>query len=534
MSSNNRRIIFNTRERLLSSDLNDMQALLHAKGTDELMAALSGEVYKGALPLSGVIQGGNVTANGVDNTISISPILAIKHGSGATSYDSPYLKIETLVTATIDLTPHVDPSPRWVAIEVAPGDVTEVSSTRDEFQPALGTFLPVSVDKVRRPEPVFSVNAGTPSATPVLPLGTAGTIPLAYVYIPGGGTPLTTDVISCRAMIGSGSTAGVLLRGKGGLNVTAAGTDIAEVASTFAAKFLLQHAIVSVPTGITSDASLASSPNWLTGESLTADSPAYLYVAMAPYPAGYDSDVASNREFIDVSTRLPSNPTAGVLNGILFWSTTPPTIGVDNPIGRHPSGAAVTLTDPAWNSGTTNFHAYIGAVSNQSIAPAGLATQVTRGDRVRITESAKVPESYDQQTNTSALTQAGTFRNRRPMLTDTGGTKATGVVMPQAYEWDVAIENSSGPPASTGYAISVISAVYGNEEPRDATALNESQMVFEHENGGNDTFRFRRQYQIRTDAAGTFTWDHGSGAGTGASVMIMMTLGYQDWTLSLR
>lgn len=369
MASNNRRLIYNTRERLLSTDLNDATALLHAKSTDELVALITGDRFRGPNAGSGVLAGGIVGANGADLNITVSPLLALKLGNAATSFDSPYLKIETDATTTIDLSPFVDPgNPRWVAIEVAPGDAQEVVSSRDIFQPALGTFIPQNVDKVRRPEPVFTVNAGTPAAQPVLPLGNPDVIPLAYVYIDASAAQIEVlDVILCRPVYRALNEAEAWLQGRGGIDVDEqVGPSFVIVPrnTTYRPPFSPVQSIIAHP-GF--NAQVVGDPNFVAGQSFPAagvDERFFVYLATAPYPGGYDNDI-QGREYVDASGRIPSNPLGAgfpfLTNGILVFTTT----NSPNPIGAKgaPFTAITAINDPTWNGGTIDSIAYLGTVT---------------------------------------------------------------------------------------------------------------------------------------------------------------------------
>lgn len=529
MASFNRRIIFNTRERLLSTDLNDMTALLHAKGTDEVVGIVSGDAYKTTTPVSGVVAGLTVYATGGNLEVRVRPGIAFKHGTPPTSLDSPYAKIELLQEQTIDLSAFVDPAnPRWVAIEVAPADTAELVSTRDIFDPALGTFTPQNVDKIRRPAPVFSVNAGAPAPAPALPTGTPGVVPLAYVYIEANATQiLTTDVVLCRPLLNSTTLVPTYMRGRGGLNVTAAGGTVVQLRE-FAVKWAGMGSTAEAILGATNDAGIAGSPNWVQGEFLPAgDQPIYAYLMAAPYPAGYDADVSGNREFVDVSTRFPSNPTLGVVGGLVVWSTQAPTSNTAQ--GVHPN-ATVALNDPAWAGGTVpqDKTAYLGAVSLvNSIAPAGLIQQATRGDRVRLLEEDKLPYDFSQLTPPgSVVGAAGLFGNLSPLLLNAGG-RGLAQVLPDSLEWEVLVQDSAAAiPQQYTFTL------YPSDDP---TPVAQPGLVHIQEaNTSGDTYSRSIVVNARTtQGPGAFTWDHNIVV-AGTSTIAVTTIGYRDRILAQR
>lgn len=527
MASNNRRLIWNTRERLLSTDLNDATALLNAKGTDEVAAALTGDLFNSAVPLSGLFSGGIVSANGANTTVSVSPMLGLKHGSPATGLDSNYLKVETLAAIDVDLTAFVDPgNPRWVAIEASPGDAQEVVSSRDIFQPALGTFIPVNVDKIRKPQAVLSVNAGVASPNPVLPNGNPDVIPLAYVYLTASAASIpATDVVRCRAVINTNTLDAQYTRNRGGLNVNAPGGTTVALRS-YSVKFGLKPSLTTVIDGSTLDATLSTSAQWVSGQSYPAggNTPIYAYVASPPFPTGYDSDVSDNREWLDTSGRIPSSNIANVANGIIIWSTVDP--ANNSTLAPHPAGS-VAINDPTWGTGTTSSTSYIGSVSVQTNGGAGISTQQTRGDRVRMTEDAKLCSDYDTQSTSDSGLQPGVFSNRSPLLIDNDG-QGLGVVLRTASEWDVVVwDENTG--AGENYTLTVIAS----GEPSSVGPIP-GMPTFGALNSPGDVYTRQSQNELRTTyGTGGFTWQNNC-IGVGTSRLRVVTLGYQDPVLANR
>jgi len=528
MPSNNRRLIFNTRERLLSTDLNDMTTLLHAKGTDEVAAVLSGDLYKSGVPVAGVVSGLRVSAAnpGVDHTVAITPGVAFKNDTPPTSLDSPYLKVETLATSTLDLAAFVDPgNPRWVCIEVAPGDTAELVSARDIFQPPLGTFIPANVDKIRRPEPVFSVNAGVPGPTPAFPPGNPGQIPLAYVYLPAAAASvIATDVVLCRPLFNSTTLTAEFTKDKGGINVLAAGGGTVQFRE-YTIKFRTQGTISQVPAGTIAVANFPGNPGWRLGESYpVTDEVIYAYLIAPPYPAGYDADVAFNREFLDVSGRIPSN-TLSAINGVVMWSNVAPVGSTST--GPHPAGS-VSPNDPTWGGGSTPFTSYLGSVTHiQSLAPAGLTQQLTRADQVRILETAKLPEDQDTQTASSVVGQVGSLRNLSPLLNGTvHGVFA--IVLPEAFEYKVRVLDNNLLQGQS-YTFNMTAA----EEPNQNLAgVFVEPVAFGYSNNALDSYAHRYEFDIMAGTAGAITFDHACGIATNA--VNLAVVGYRDRILQQR
>ena len=458
MSGFDRRLVWNTRERLLSDDMNNSVNLLETKGTDEICAAMSGDLFRSGTPVSGIMSGGKVTANGSTLDVFISPMIGWKYGTPATTYDSAYLKVETATEIVLPLADDVDgAADRWVCIEVSPAEIAEVSEQRDIFNPTLGTFIPQNVPVVYEPAPVVTVNVGVPSANPVLPPGTPGTIPLAYVYLAAGTSFIEDDdIVMCRPLFNVALFEALIQNGKGGLDVENVGTTLVRpVVQGF--KFFGKGAQTTV-TARECDCNLPSLPNWATFETFvpgTDYTPIYAYAALPPYPSGYDQDVANNRELVTTQafSRIPSMVGNPVINGLLVWSTTGPDVSVDNPIGPR-AGGAFEINDPTWGDGQVVFNYYAGCVSNWGTGTdPGLALQKTTSGKVSFLEEDKTPNDVSTLGAGGSVAQLGTFRNTSPLLLDGFGL-GSNIVMPQAREW-FAFLGDVNTGASSDYTVTI-------------------------------------------------------------------------------
>ena len=370
MSSNDKQVVENTRERWLSTDFNDNNALIYANAADAYAAIATGAFATTNIARGGVLSGGAVQANGFDLNITVTPIIAYKVGAPPGPFDSRFLKIQTTEPTVIPLTP--DPgNPKWVAIEVSPGQFPEVVSSRDIFQPALGTFTPQNVPKITGPLPVFTVNEGVPAPNPQLPAGNPDVIPLAYVYLEASATQVETlDVIFCRPAFQAATEFPDFKGGVGGLSVldqTGAGTYLANPGPlNYTPPF---RPTIRVQEGGTIDLAATNDPNFVEGEAFPAGADARIgvWLAPAPYPPGYDLDVRDNREYLDASGRIPSSPaTAGfpvTRNGVyVFSNASNPTNGPT----AIPNPAITAINDSTWNGGTIDTQAmvYVGSVAN--------------------------------------------------------------------------------------------------------------------------------------------------------------------------
>lgn len=274
--------------------------------------------------------------------------------------------------------------------------------------------------------------------------------------------------------------------------------------------------------GTTVQAGISGDPNWYLGQGYPAgEVPVYVYAIAAPFPAGYDADISDNREFLDLSGRIPSNPTISALNGLVAFSTDAPSI---SSTGLHPA-LPFSVNDPTFNGGSTANVFYLGAVSKQNIAPAGFAQQTTRDKRVRFLETAKLGEDFETESGTSTVLAAGNLTNRVPLLVNNTG-KGLATCFPQAYEWDVLIE-------SRLIAANIVAAeIRGSEEPLSGPPTA-GVYVYLDENADVSVRRDRRQYQLRTNLLGAFTWSSAS-TGVGTFELRVVTQGYLDPVLALR
>jgi len=198
MSANIRRIIFNTRERVASTDYNDLQTLQHRALIEAAVLLASG----GSARRHGVVSGLETSVTGVGLNVTVSAGLALMVAASPSADDSETQWIELVEAETVTLDAADGANPRWDVIEIAAGDAVELSSLRDVYNPALGTFTPQTLEKRRASAPTVSARAGTPAAVPEFPVGTAGSVPLAYVYVPASAASLAVGAeVLCRPML---------------------------------------------------------------------------------------------------------------------------------------------------------------------------------------------------------------------------------------------------------------------------------------------------------------------------------------------
>lgn len=321
------RIIFNTRERALSTDLNDMTNLLH-RGLLQGLSSVLGEQ-------SGVIEGFEPTIVGVGLDVTISPGIAILNTGGSTADDSDFTWIELDSAETVTLPAADGANPRWDVIEVEENDAVILSTPRDVFDPSTGTFTPQAVTKRRGSSPTFSVRSGTAAASPVFPAGIAGRIPIAYIRVPAAAANLNVnDYVRCRPLLGEGDGQ-VEVQG-GGISVAAAG--LAVSVHEAKGKFPGRAHSWRIPGG----SAITLAATMIVGAALpVADDIIHYYAAPAPYPVGYDSHLAG-REFVPGSNVVSLFPcaAAGIEGAIVVASTVDPTATTMQ--GAPGSGGSIT------------------------------------------------------------------------------------------------------------------------------------------------------------------------------------------------
>lgn len=521
MASNSRRIIFNALERLLSTDFNAEIQLADANLDTGLVqvavgtsAAASG--YGSAALVSGVVDGLVVSpANpGVDLTVAVSQGLAYKVGTAPTTLDSTRRRIEARSTLTLDLAAYVDGgNPRWVAIEISPGDTVTLSELRDVFQPALGTFVSTLVDKIRAPLPVLSVTAGAAAAKPILPDGVTGVLPLAYVRLGAAATSIAaTDIILCRPLYSllRGGSGSAQVHG-GGVNVTTAGSSVVPRVQRGVWSGGGTYALSGASTWDLS----ATSSYWASGEDWAslagANRVVYGYACRAPYPTGYDADVlVASREFSNFTSHV-----GGAKGGepLVIWTTGAPSSS--GPYGSR----SLTSGDGFWGSGGTvpsqGAH-LIGAVTYLTSLP-NLTPQVVHGDRVVF----PAPTGLDVvSTSASGATVATDFDVRAAG----GGATAT-PTRTTNYQVKLACDQT---------AITVI-ADYRLLDQTRLTATTFPVWQGTLETSAATTFELWDSTWLYVDAAGANpTARIVETSGVGSATMGVYLAGYQDPTLAAR
>lgn len=221
MSSGQRRIIANQRERLVSPDTNRLQAFAAADrasllsflyGTNpsrfELGGALDptgipssvgnplqGDVYEGLLPIP---QNGTTSFHIVPGVVGLwdpDGQAGSSQATPASPDDSPYKVVvdPTGITANGVLTLTANAGAvRIDIIECQRSELVIETDARDIFNTATGAFAPQTVDKVAAARLTYRIRLGTPGGG--FPGTVQGWLPLAVLSVPGGAA--LTDAVT--------------------------------------------------------------------------------------------------------------------------------------------------------------------------------------------------------------------------------------------------------------------------------------------------------------------------------------------------
>jgi len=331
---------WNTRERALSTDLNRAMQLVERGVLEGLSALVSGSVKKsGCFGNSFLV---TPVAGTMDSSITAGLAFMINAANVYPSSTVDWIESRVLRSVTHDA---ADAQTRYDAVEMRAGYEVSSSQPRDQFNPVTGTFTVVNMAKELASLPEFRITKGTPAASPQLPAGSAGWMPLAYVRVVGGAATLSaTDVIYCRPLLDTepgatgwaGVSADVFSDEVTGGNLSCFGGVLAcSVVDTMVGRFPgFHHKFRIVSTTSVSLSALVYDGGGLPG----ASGHVYFYAIPAPYPSGYDTSMAG-REFWTPDEAVVydenggfSSP-SGMSGCIVIVSSTPP--------GAQKSGAPV-------------------------------------------------------------------------------------------------------------------------------------------------------------------------------------------------
>ncbi len=203
MPSGIKRLIMNTRERAVSTDINRMQAMAAgevAEGARYLMLAmLLFETGAGGIavvpsatttPLNGMILNGLMVQPQIASAEAlITPGAAwvVDPDASPTSDDSPlkFVNDPGLGSGSgLTLTANASGSTRVDIVECRRVETVLETSNRDIYNETTGLFTPTTVDKVAKSLFEYRITLGTPGAG--LPAFTSGWMPLMVATVPNG------------------------------------------------------------------------------------------------------------------------------------------------------------------------------------------------------------------------------------------------------------------------------------------------------------------------------------------------------------
>ncbi len=208
MSSGQKLMVLNTRERVLSTDHNRLQSFIACDRSQLArfqyndkrqnyfsLPGVTSQYVGGETPLAADVFGGlMVDPQATSLLVTPGELGCLFPDPSITADDSPYMLINDpgLQTAGIlTFTANGGGGTRVDLVECQPQLVTLESDSRDIFNPATGLFAPASVNKVQAFRLQYRIRLGTPSAG--IPALAAGWLPLAVSIV----STAATDFNGC-------------------------------------------------------------------------------------------------------------------------------------------------------------------------------------------------------------------------------------------------------------------------------------------------------------------------------------------------
>ena len=394
MAGTQSRYAWQFKQRLTSGGLN-LQTSYLARNTSELGRHLAGGTDQELTLQTGVIRGFIVTVVPATLKLTVGPGLGHYFDSAVSEPDSKAQWMELRASKEVTATAGDAANPRWDVVEVQPASIDAAAEIIDFFNPTDNTFSPAVVVVQKTAEVNVQVRAGTPNANPKLPAGTAGWMPVAYVYVAANALALNVDrVMHCRPILTPrrGTTpdnvTGLLSQIGENLNISGGGWRIEAdgvegfLNTAMAGTFPLWGRPFYLPAG--TFVSLSATGNYAGGGLPLANTTVHAYVAPPPYPAGYDVSMAPREMFITDTTTpgLSATIPPGARGCIVVAGSGAPSL--TTPLGQRGSPTATdSFTDNFWGAFTLRRSdmLYIGAAF-YDIALPGLVTQRVNGSWV--------------------------------------------------------------------------------------------------------------------------------------------------------
>jgi hypothetical protein len=222
MSGGNKRVVINSLERALSTDVNNLQAFA-AKIEGQSRRSLQ----NGRPPASSVIRvpgadahtalladsavehdcfGGLLVRPDSAGYLLVDPGVAgflVPNYPGLTAEDTPYVTVDSPGVTDITLltfAANAGPGVRWDVVECQPVDTLVSSESRDIFDPTTKSFSSQVVDKVRGAQLTFRIRPGVQGTG--LDVAEEDWMPLAVIMVPSSATGFTEcDVWDVRPLV---------------------------------------------------------------------------------------------------------------------------------------------------------------------------------------------------------------------------------------------------------------------------------------------------------------------------------------------
>ncbi len=218
MPQGDKRLVFNVRERLVSDDLNRLQAVDAAEQAARLRGfhndavgdwysagGLQTPITSSSPSLSGDVYGGLMVQPDNAGYYLIQPgVAGFLDPTGVGLEDNPYRLINDPGVQTPAALPFTSNagggSPRWDVVECQPVDTVISQESRFIFNPATGIASSILVDKVKAGRLTYRVRTGTVGGG--FPGVATGWMPLAVICAPAGSSSLlTSDVWDVRPLV---------------------------------------------------------------------------------------------------------------------------------------------------------------------------------------------------------------------------------------------------------------------------------------------------------------------------------------------
>jgi hypothetical protein len=189
-----RQLNFNTYERIVTQDLNNLQLALGKSLQDDFLYNFLGQA-------NGVL-GSSFTPSYVSALVaSMSAGVGFFYDNTQTGYNPLYRMVLSPTAITANITA-ADTQDRIDKLVLAPTSLVTATASRYIKTGGVGPIVLTTVDKDKRDSYTLTVVKGTPAGSPVAPATPAGTIPIATCYIHANtGMTGTGDVTDLRSQL---------------------------------------------------------------------------------------------------------------------------------------------------------------------------------------------------------------------------------------------------------------------------------------------------------------------------------------------